>query len=603
MGLKQWWVDRGGQVAEPEPEPTPTPSGNTLTLEDVVDNYEVLSVNDGLDGSAPYIVVTERGGNVGPFGYNKLAERLPDENTAPVVLAENVAGPAMVDNRELGSSAPSPFTSFTRTEYNQELLGLKGLQKYDQMRRSDGTVRGTLRALKTPVLSARWFVQPASDSDRDKKVAEFVWKCMTEYMSISWTQVLTESLLMAEFGYYMFEKVWETRIIKGQRRTVWQKLAPRHPMDVKKWYFDEHGGPAGVAMYSPYGTAEALGNFVPTTVNGRPASVGSVTDAFGRSILEPEQDILIPIKKLLVFSFDREASNIEGISALRSAYKHWYYKEQLYKIDAIQKERHGIGIPVIKLPVNFSAADRSAAEDLGRNLRTNERAHVVLPPNWELLFAKLEGNPVNAMTSIEHHDGRIRENILAAFMSDKTSTKEEDQTMFLKATRFIADVVADTFNMYAIPELVDLNFSRGVGYPRLRARRIGETEDQRTMSFTVRNLVGAGVIIPDDSLDDYMRDVLDLPERDPSTARPTQIMIQQEQFELQKKAQADAAAAAKEAARNPPPQQQVGPDGQPIQQDPQTRQRGADHAGLPRQQPTPPSGPPRSNAGTDRSGK
>jgi hypothetical protein len=374
------------------------------------------------------------------------------------------------------------------------------------------------------VLAARWFIEPASDKTADVNAADFIWKCLTRYMTISFTQVLTEALLMADFGYYMFEKVYDIRIIGGQPRIVWKKLAPRHPMDVVRWFYDENGGPAGAEMYPP----EALAL---------------------------SENILIPIQKLCVFTFDREAGNIEGISVLRSAYKHWYYKEQLYKIDAIQKERHGIGIPVVKLPLNWTDKDKLAADELGRNLRTNERAHVVLPPNWELIFAKMEGHPVDALKSIDHHDSRIRENVLGGFLGDKSPTKEEDQTMFLKAARFIADIVCDTFNIYAIPQLIDYNFSR-VGYPRLRARRIGETEDQRTLSFTVRNLIGAGAIIPDETLEKHLREELDLPAADMETRRELGGLNKQ----------------------------------QPGQ------------AGLPRQANTPPVGTPAKNAGTDQSG-
>src|SRR5690606_38715971 len=126
--------------------------------------------------------------------------------------------------------------------------------------RQDGTVGGVLRLLKTPVLGARWFVEPASDSKKDQEIADFVWKCLTEYQTISWTQILTESLLMIEFGYYMFEKVFDVRIIKGQPRIVWQKLAPRHPMDVKKWRKDGGGGPAGVEMYGQASDPFYIGN-------------------------------------------------------------------------------------------------------------------------------------------------------------------------------------------------------------------------------------------------------------------------------------------------------------------------------------------------------
>lgn len=395
--------------------------------------------------------------------------------------------------QEFGTSSPSPWTSFQRAEYNSKLQGIFGLQKYDQMRKSDGTVRGSLRALKIPALTGQWFVEPYDHIDLTeeqialcKRQADWIWCNLTKHMSITWHQVLVESLLMCDFGYYMFEKVWENEFIDGELMTVLTKLGPRHPMDVKAWHFDAHGGPLRVIMY-PNAT-----------------SIGT-------------QDVPIDIEKLLVFTFDREAGNIEGVSMLRSVYKHWYFKEQLYKIDAIQKERHGIGIPIIVLPVGFKPEDKTIADELGRNIRTNERAHITLPPGWEVSMLKLEGNLTNAMDSIEHHNDSIREAFLTHFIPD--GAREDDLVMYFKAARTIADILCETFNTYLIPQMIRYNWPDTVYYPQLKVRRIGETADWRTLSFAIRNLIGAGALIPDRPLEDLLRMEMDLPPVDEDSAR------------------------------------------------------------------------------------
>lgn len=434
------------------------PESKVMSLQELTDRYDIVSVHD--EPGMQYAIVAARG-----------------------------------SNREIGTSAPSPWTSFTRQEYNPALQGIKGLEVYDRMRKSDGTVRGTLRSIKLGALSGRWFVSPATPYDDNdpftaddyKKAAEWVWCNLTELMSISWTQVLTEALLMCDFGYYMFETVWENRIVEGQLRTVLTKLAPRHPMDVQEWKFDAHGGPLRVIMNPP-------------------------------SSMNPDvTGVPIDIEKLLVFTFDRESGNIEGISVLRSAYKHWYYMEQLYKIDAIQKERHGIGIPVIVLPMGYKDEDKLAADELGRNIRTNERAHVVLPPGWEISMLKLEGQLVQPMDSIEHHQAAIRENILVNFIGD--GAREEDLVMFFRASRFVADIVADTYNSYLIPKMIRFNYPGMERFPKLKVRRVGESADWRTLTFALRNLVGAGIIIPDEELEANIREEMDLPMIDKDTAR------------------------------------------------------------------------------------
>lgn len=558
-------------------EPLDSKSEPSLTLSELLENYTVVDVVPSGEDYGPFVVVTERADKVGnsfgldftdpdpvtDFNFGAQFEEFSRQTTTPPVVTRNrgpVEQPTLLaenskpDYGEIGSSSPSPYTSFLRKEYNRDLEGLEGLKKYNKMR-SDGVVSGTLLLFKTPVYAAKWFMEPASQEDSDKEIADFAWKCLTEYMSITWTQIKTEALLFCEFGYYSFEKVWEKRVIDGEKRVVLKKLAPRHPMDVKEWHYDKNGGPKSVDIY--------------------------VEDPENDGAVEEKN---IPIEKLLVFTLNREANDITGRSMLRPIYKHHYYKEQLYKIDAIQKERHGIGVPVIKLPPNFTDADKVAANLLGRNLRTNERAHVVLPPNWEVMFAKLEGQPVDAIKSIELHDKAIRESVLAAFLSSDSATKEEDVSLFLKATRFIADSICDAFNLYLIPELVRYNFGKDAKVPKLRVRRIGEQADWRILAFAIRNLIGAGVIRPDDKLEAAMREEMDLPIADVSTIR------------IVNTPQAGQGAPA--TVPNATPGQQS-----PTPVVPGKTDGSAGSTGLPRATPLPKVGMPGGNAGNDKGGQ
>jgi hypothetical protein len=415
------------------------------------------------------------------------------------------------------------------------------------MKRNDGIVRGSLRALKTPIFAAHWFVKPGTDSAVDKKIAEFCEDNIMCYLNVSWYNLLNDILLCSDYGYFLFEKVYQPPVLEAGRFVQrLRKLGPRHPMDVEEWEYDDNGGPNGVWMNSNLST--------PT-----------------------EPSYFIPIEKLVVFTLEGEAGDLSGLSVLRTAYKHWFYKDTLYKIDAIQKERHGIGIPVIKLPPGFSRTDKLLAEDMGRNLRTNDRSHIVLLPNWEIMFAKVEGQMVDCMKSVEHHDGAIMANVLGMWIKEPTA-KSDSLDMFMKSTRYIAATIVDCMNRWVIRELVDKNFKLGQGrkYPELVCRRIGEWEDLRTQSFTIRNLVGAGVIEPDDVLEASMREELDMPPKDPGTARK---MI-----------------------TDPQSMQDMNNGTDQSAQDMQNQNNGKNNPGASRQQPVPPQGSGQGNAGTDRSG-
>lgn len=424
-----------------------------VTLDEVMDSYDLVGVTE--DGT---ILVADRG--------HKYAE------------------PTTPNESELSGSGATRYRRVRNTDYNPALTGTRAIDQYKEMK-NDSIVRSTLRIAKTPILSARWFMQPASDDPADVEKANFVWKNLTEWMSMSWSQFLVEALYMLDYGTYVFEKVFTFKEVDGERRVVWQKFAPRHPYDITEFIYDDEGGPSAILLR---------------------------TD---------EADVELEIWKALIFTYDKEAGDLWGHSLLRSAYKHWFYKENLYKIDAIQKERHGIGIPIIKLPPNYTPGDKASAEKIGINLRTNERAHVVLPPGWEVFFLKLEGQKVDALESAQHHADKLYENVLANFMlttSSASGESEAQQQMFVRAVRFTAEIIRDVLNHYAIPQLCRFNWSEEDlqnGYPELRVRRLGDERDWRTLSFAVRNLIGAQAMWVDPELRAWLRDELDMPVEGP----------------------------------------------------------------------------------------
>lgn len=441
-------------------------------------------------------------------GYLLAVETLPNfSRNQSTKLDTSLVNPVVFG--ELGSTR-NTYEGFARDEYNPEFNGLVGMQKYDKMRRGDAATRSALNILKTPIIGATWFVEPAEETDKHRKIALFIEQVFTHWMTYSWDMVLKEALNMLDFGFYPFEKVWDYHEHKGKRYVILKKLAPRHPMHVidDGFEYDSTGGPLGMHLYNYPGA---------------------------------EGHVYIPIKKSLVFTNDLEGGDLRGASVLRSAYKHWFFKEQAYKIDGIQKERHSIGIPIIKLPMGFTDNDRRLAHEIGRNLRTNERAHVVLPPMWEIIFAKLEGRPVSALETADHHTRMIYQNVLAQGLwvaGSKDIDTETVMELFYKSTRQIANIVRGIINHYMIPDLVAANWDNVDHFPELKVRRLGDTNEARVLSFALRNLVGAEIIQVDDRLERWAREFIDAPSHDPSTKRELKALQNKGAFGMPKQAPA-----------------------------------------------------------------
>lgn len=493
-------------------------------LSELLKKYDVVSVNNDNESGA-YIILTER----------KMGEYR-------TVATDNVGF------AEMSYSDPSPYTSWTRREHVPELVDRRGMRMFYDMTRNDGAVRGALRIIKTPIQGADWYVEPWSDSTIDKNIAKFIEKNLFEDLDCIWEHFVEDCLRSLDYGFFSFEKVFA---FDGSKLKL-EKLTPLHPLDVQGWQYDGKNRLIGLRL---------------EPLNG----------------LDYTQPIDIPINKILHVTFEKEGGDLRGTSILRTAFKHWYYKDTLYKIDAIQKERHAVGVPVIKLPMGFTPTDKTTAEELGRNLRTNERGYITCPENWDIYFAKLEGQPVDIIPSIEHHDKKIYETILAAFMGESQISKESMDT-FYKSTRYVAKSIAAVINREVIKPLVDLNFLRKGGYPKLKARRMGEWEDLRTMTFALRNMVGAEIITPDEPLEKWARQQMDLPDFDEKTARG--------KYVEREEAKKEAELAQKQQIQQPQtgnltnPSQNVNPP----------------KVGGPRQTNLPRVAPPSGNTGADRSG-
>lgn len=372
---------------------------------------------------------------------------------------------------------------------------LNEMRVYDKMVRSDAQVRTSVRACKVPVLTSTWYIEPASADPMDMDAREFVEFNLFYNMSVSWSRLLEQILRMLEYGCSCFEQVFEQRAWRhnGPNRNtkgfiMLRKLAERPRLTITKFEYDENGGPAGI--------------------------VHNKIDPNG---LKPPTEVTIPIEKLAVFTFDQYGSNLDGLSILRSSYKHWFMKEHFYNIDGIQKERHGIGVPDIQPPPGYKASDLKYAQELGRNLRTNQKAYIIRPPGWFVGFAEVRGNLVNALESADHHDMMIARNVLLQFInagsggnSGSRASSATAYDLFLKSLQHVANIIADTFNSYVIPNLVRYNFDVE-RLPKLRFRGIGDAKDIQATAAGLANLVTSRLLTPDAELESKLREEFGYP--------------------------------------------------------------------------------------------
>lgn len=388
--------------------------------------------------------------------------------------------------REIGRGGTAFYNGFIKSdEFNSELSGTKGIETYDKMRRTDSQVQGLLFAISLPLLSAQWEIVKDEDDTKTKE-SHLDFARENIFRRINWQNTLRHALSCLWAGFSWFEKVL---VIENNKYYI-KKISPRLASTLYKWWTDDRDELVSVTQRLNY-----------SNINRR--SQGKI-----------ENEVEIPRNKIVLLSYQQEGNNYQGMSLLRGAYKHWFIKDQIYRIDAIRHERFAIGVPHIELPEEWDSEALSLANDIGRNWKGGEQSHLVTPNGWKINIVQMKGGAIDVMPTIQHHNEEIAKGGLAQFINfgqTQTGSRalgEMTTNFFYDSLIGLADWVSNIFNRELLWPLMDLNF-RGEPRPKIRATDIGAMSLATVMNTL--NSIGMNYITPDFELENHVRGLLNLP--------------------------------------------------------------------------------------------
>jgi phage gp29-like protein len=237
------------------------------------------------------------------------------------------------------------------------------------------------------------------------------------------------------------------------------------------------------------------------------------------------------MEKCLHFRTSSRKNNPEGRSILRNAYRSWYFKKHLQEVEGIGIERDLAGLPVLQPPEGVEIWDQEDpemvrylqyAEQLVSNVRRDNKEGIVLPFGWN--FELMNGGSRRQFevgSVIDRYDNRMAMTVLADFIflgheqTGSFALSSDKTTLFATAIGSYLDEICEVFNLQAIPKLIDLNADKFRGltdYPVMEHTDV-EKPDIATISAFLKDMVGVGVLQPDEGLEDYVRDLGSLPDR------------------------------------------------------------------------------------------
>lgn len=405
--------------------------------------------------------------------------------------------PANAPVKEIGyTQAPNYNWWLYDNETTPELIWPQSVYVYDQMRRTDSQVGSVLRAVTETLLRTPWRIDPAGARARVVKfVADdlglpIVGKKPTPPPRLkdrfSWASHLREALLMLPYGHSYFEQVY--RVDDGGNFAHLRKLAYRPAKTIERIDVAPDGGLIAIKQYW-------------TQVDTEPKP--------------------IPVDRLVAYIHAKEGGNWLGTSILRNCYKNWLLKDRLLRVQAQTIERNGMGIPL------YTAAEteESLAAGLGMatSWRAGEAAGSAIPFGASLKLVGVEGTLPDAQPVIDYHDSQIARAVLAHFLNlgQQTGSWALGTTFadfFTMSLQTLAEQIRDTATQHIVEDLVDINFGEAEPAPRLVFDEIGSR--QAATAAALKTLVDAGILHPDQVLEESSRQQYGLPPADPTTATP-----------------------------------------------------------------------------------
>lgn len=414
------------------------------------------------------------------------------------------------DSKEIGRVGQRRYGGIFYEEFLSELRGLKGAEVFTEMSNNDETIGAILFAIEMLVRQASWSVEPGGSTAKDREAAEFVKSCMDD-MQQTWIDTISEILSFLTYGWSFHEIVYKRRMgrTKDNRTSSkyddgligWMKLPIRSQETLYQWEYDDQDNLIGMTQMPP-------------------PDFGLIT---------------IPMNKAMLFRTRSRKDNPEGRSILRTAYRSWYFKRRIQEIEGIGIERDLAGLPVITTPEGMDIWDkddedmnaiRAGLEAMVKNIRRDSTEGLVLPFGYTFELTSTGGSrQFDTNSIIARYDTKISQTVLADFIqlgheSVGSFALSSDKTnLFSMAICAFLDIICQTFNSQGIPALIDINgdhFAGVTDYPRLTHGDI-EDVDLATVATFIKDMTSIGVIIPDESLEDYVRQLGKLPKRTTDT--------------------------------------------------------------------------------------
>jgi SPP1 gp7 family putative phage head morphogenesis protein len=433
------------------------------------------------------------------MAWRDALRRVFARDSAPTLSSAGSAKPAAVEVDPRAEPTEQPLLESTAyaggsalyalalawPRYNPDvLLSRQGLAVYDQMM-ADEQVKAVMKFKRDAILSRQWsfkFDDDSALSPEEKKRRIDVMGDIVDRMKGSFIDSLTFILRAMRHGFSVTEKIYDLIEVDSKSYYACVELRPKPPFS---FYF----------ITDEFGTLQRFGQ------------------NYGGQLRD------LDVRKFIHHVNDPEEDPWFGRSELRAAYRSWYSKDVLIKLQNLWMERMAGGFIVVsadKEAPGLSKSERQALNDAIANVKTI--SGVVLPPGYKAENLAADGE-TGFEKVIEYHDLAIAKallvpNLLGISHTGQTGAYAQSQTQleaFFWTLNSDSKRLEATLNEQMFYELCELNFGDGE-YPCFEFKPASE-EFVKWVVGQWSTLVSANAVITTEADEMHLRQILNMPSR------------------------------------------------------------------------------------------
>lgn len=435
-------------------------------------------------------------------------------------------------------SSPQPLNDVATFEkatvslgprYNpDDLAGRKGLKIYQQMR-LDEQVKAVTNFKRDAITARGWsfkYEDTSSLSEKERAKRCYVFEQIVLRQRGSFVDALNLIATGREYGLSLTEKVYSDVTIDGQTYVGISEFRGRDPTSFE-FYSDD------------FGTLTRVDQVVP----------------FRR--------ITVDMSRMIHYVHSPEFDPFYGRSDLREAYRSWYAKDALVKLQLLYLEKMAGGFVVAKRTdestVQYGTAEYASLQEVLRNLHATAG---IIPPKGVEIEVHWPATTDAYEKALVFHDLAIAKallvpNLLGISHTGQTGAYSQSQTQleaFFWTLNADASRLEACLNEQLFRDLGDQNFGDGE-YPQFSFKP-ASVEHIKWLVETWTKLISGGAVVATEEDEAHIRKLLEMPKRDEEStplvdpmAERQQNMAEQGQQHSQQLAENADARAQQEADR------------------------------------------------------